>query len=171
MDRIKLGHITQADVYLDGNHIVGRVKEFDIPEFGHKMVTHESLGQIGILDLPSRAVDALKANITFEYADYELDVLFMNPTRANKIQLHSYVDVFGPDGLDRERSHKIITNLTAYFSKSDAMNLKLGESANRKIEATISSFVQKLSTRSVPIIEYDLFNSIYRINGENVWPD
>lgn len=170
-DPVKLGHITQADVYLDGNKIVGRVKEAQFPEFSHKMVTHESLGQIGVLDLPSRAVEALKMPITFEYIDWELDRLIMNPTRANKLQFHAYVDIFGPDGLDTARSHKIVTSVTVFFAKSNAVSLKLGESANREIETTVTSMVQKVSTLSTPILEYDLFNSIYRINGRNVWPD
>lgn len=82
MNPIQLGQITNGYLYLDDNKLTGRVKEFKIGEIGYKMVSHETLGQIGVLELPSRAVDALKATLELQYPDLELDARLKNPTKA-----------------------------------------------------------------------------------------
>lgn len=170
-DPIRVGHVTQADIYVNGNRLIGRVKEFEIPEFGHKMVSHEALGMIGILDLPSRAVEALKGKIVFDYLDYEADMMMLNPTKVHSWQLHSYVDVFGPGGLDTVRSHKRILTVGVMFAKSNGLSIKLGENVERELEVTVPSLIDRVTSLSNPLLEYDAFNGIYRINGENVWPD
>lgn len=170
MTPIQFGHITNADVYIDGNRLVGRVKEFEIPEHGYKMVEHEALGSIGVLELPSRAMEALKGKVVFEYLDQSVERLVLNPTRVIRWQLHSYVDVFGADGLDRSLSHKLITSLSVMLAKSNALGHTLGEAVNRELEVTITAMVQKTSNHDVPVFEYDIFNGIHRVNGEDVWP-
>jgi Phage tail tube protein FII len=170
-DPIRVGHITQADVYIDGNRFIGRVKEFEIPEFGHKMVSHEALGMIGILELPSRAVEALKGKIVFDYVDYEADQLILNPTKVLYWQLHAFVDVFDAAGVNTGKSHKRILTVGVMFSKSNALSLKLGENAERELEVSVVSLIDKVSTVAIPLLEYDAFNRIYNINGVPVWPD
>lgn len=170
MDPIKVGHITNADLYLGTMRLIGRTKEFEIPEFSHKMVTHEALGMIGVLELPSRAVDALKAKVVFEYLDHDVERQVLNPTLTHRWQLHSYVDVFGADGLDRQKSHKLISNVSLMFGKSNGLSHKLGEMIEREIECSVTAFTQKVTSSDVPIIEYDVFAGIYRINGQDVWP-
>lgn len=168
---IEFGHITNADIYLEGNKLVGRLKNFDIPEHGYKMVEHESLGSIGVLALPSRAMEALTANVTFEYLDHTVERQVLNPTRVVRWQLHSHVDVFGPEGLDRSLSHKLITSVSVMLSKSNALGHALGEAVNRELEVSVTAMVQKVTSSDVPVFEYDIFNNIHRVNGEDVWPE
>lgn len=170
MQPIQLGHITNADVYMDAARLVGRIKEFEIPEVGHKMVEHEALGSIGVLELPSRALEALKAKIVFSYLDVEVERRVLNPTRVIKWQLHSHVDVFGAAGRDAERSHKLISSVGLMFSKSGGLSHTLGEAVNRELEASVTVLIQKTTNSDVPVFEYDLFAGIYRVNGEDVWP-
>jgi len=170
-DPIRVGHITQADVYINGNRFIGRVKEFEIPEFGHKMVTHEALGMIGILELPSRAVEALKGKIIFDYIDYEADQMVLNPTKVHYWQLHSYVDVFDAGGLNADKSHRRIVTVGVMFAKSNGLSIKLGENVERELEVSVVSLIDKVSIVATPLLEYDVFNGIYRINGVSVWPD
>lgn len=171
MDPIRIGHISNADVYMDDNRLIGRVKEFEIPEISYKMISHEALGMIAVLELPSRAVEALKGKITFDYVDHDAERLHLNPTVTRRWQLHSYIDIWRAGGLDRDKSHKLITTLGALPAKSGALGHTLGEAVNREVEISIPYLVHKISTSDVPLLELDVFAGIHRINGENVWPD
>lgn len=168
---IRVGQITNAAVYLNSNLLLGRVKEFEIPEFSYKMVTHEALGMIGIIELPSRAVDALSGKITFDYVDPEVDMEVMNPTTVHRWDLRSRVDVFDAGGLNRDLTYRRTISIGAMFKKSDALSFKLGENVERPIEISVISLIDKVSNLSVPLMEYDPFNNIHNINGVPVWPD
>lgn len=171
MDPIRIGHISNADVYMDNNRLIGRVREFEVPEISHKMISHETLGMIAVLELPSRVLEALTGKITFDFLDHEVERQTLNPTVTRRWQLHSYVDIWSADGLNREQSHKLITSLGVLPAKSGVLGHTLGEMVNRETEIRVVSLVQKVSTASEPIVEIDAFAQIYRINGANVWPD
>ncbi len=170
MKSIQLGHITNGYLYLDDNRLTGRVKEFKLGEISYKMVSHETLGQIGVLDLPSRAVDGLKATIDLQYPDLELDARLKNPTKACTFTLHSYLDIFETKGLDDDKSGRLVSVVTTLPSKKGETTFKLGEAATTNYELSIIGLVQKFSDSSTPIFEYDLFSGIHRINGKDVWP-
>ncbi|KAA6404491.1 phage major tail tube protein [Candidatus Tokpelaia sp.] len=167
---ISLGHITNADIYLDDQRMVGRVKEFNVGEMAYKMVTHEALGMIGVIDLPSRAMDSLKATINFEYYEPELIAALYNPTKTCRFFLHAYLDKFDTDGLS-STSGRLVTMVKTYPSKQGERGHKLGENSEQSFEVTIAAMTQKLSTQNVPLFEYDLFAGIHKVNGKDVWPN
>lgn len=171
MDTIRVGQITNADIYLNDNRLLGRVKEFEVPEFKYKIVQHEALGMIGMAELPSRAVEALKGKINFDYIDSELDSQMINPTKVHYWTMRTRVDIFDAQGLNRDKTHRRVMTIGAMFEQSSALKLKLGENTNREIQVSVISLVDKVSTQDVPLLEFDLFNNILRINGEDVWPD
>ena len=85
--------------------------------------------------------------------------------------MHSYVDVYGSEGLDREKSHRLISTVGVYFVGRTGMGHSLGEAVNHEHEVTVAMLTQRISTEETPIIEFDVFSGVYRVNGENVWPD
>ncbi|HEY9212060.1 MAG TPA: phage major tail tube protein [Ancylobacter sp.] len=171
MDPIKVGHVTNADVYLTNNRLAGRCKEFDPGDIGMKMVSHEALGMIGVIELPSRAIEAIKGKIVFDFIDHEVDRTTFNPTTLVRLALHSYVDVWDSEGLNRTKSHRLVTTIGVHFAKISGMGHSLGEAVNRELEISIVMMTQKVTTSEVPVLEYDVYAGIYRVNGENVWPD
>ncbi|MDR6952678.1 phage tail tube protein FII [Ancylobacter sp. 3268] len=171
MDPIKVGHITNADVYMENNRLTGRVKEFDQGDFEVTTVDHETLGMIGVISLPSRSVAAIKGKISFAWLDHEMARIAMNPTRLVRFSLHSYVDVFGSSGLDTAASHRLVTTMGVHFTKLSGNAHTLGEAVGHEMEISIVSIVQRVSTSEIPLLEYDPFAGVYQINGEPVWPD
>jgi len=167
---ISLGQITNADIYLDDQRLVGRVKEFNIGDIANTMVEHASLGMIGKISLPSRAMEALTATLTLEYYEPDLVAALENPTKACRFFLHSYLDKFDAQGL-AGASGKLVTAVTVLPSKKTGRSHKLGENAEQGFELSITAITEKLSTQSAPLLEYDIFNGIYRINGKDVWPN
>lgn len=166
----KNGQITQADCYINEVDVCGRVAELDLGEISHTEVEHQTLGMIGILKLPGRPVEAIEGKITFEWLDEEVSRSILNPTKMHKLQLHSYVDVFDAEGLSREKSHTLVTHLGFQTMKTGGRTAKLGENLGQEHDISISVFKQSVYGADTPIIEFDAWNNIYRINGEDVWP-
>jgi len=171
MKPVSLGHITNADIYLDDNRMVGRVREFTIGDMGYTMVEHEALGMIGKISLPSRAMDALTATVTLEYYEPELVAALFNPVKTCRFFLHSWLDRFDAEGLAADEGGKLVTMVRTLPGKKNARSHKLGENAEQGFELGIAAMTEKLSTRNTPLFEYDLFAGIHKVMGEDVWPD
>lgn len=166
----KIGQITNADLYLNDTDVKGRVAEFDMGEIGATEVEHKTLGQIGVIKLPGRPVEAIEGKISFEWLDESIERDLLNPTKRHKIQLHSYVDVFGADGLDVDKSHTLVTHIGFHVMKRSGNSAKLGEQLASEHAISIQSFSQKVYGEAVPIVEFDAWAGIYNVNGEEVWP-
>lgn len=166
----KIGQITQGDVYINDVDVCGRVAELDLGEIGHTEVEHKTLGMIGVLNLPGRPVEAIAGKITFEWLDEEVSRSILNPTKVIKLQLHSYVDVFDGEGLNSDQSHTLVTHIGFQTMKTGGRTAKLGENLGQEHDISIGYFVQKVYGADTPIIEFDAWNNVYRIDGEDVWP-
>lgn len=167
---VQTGSITNADVLLNGVDIAGRVAELDLGEFGYTEVEHKALGMIGVLKLPSRAVEAIESNIKYEFLEPSLKRQILSPTKTHRLQLHQYVDVSGPDGLDLEQSHTLVHHVGFRTMKTKKGASKLGENVEMENDISITSIITKVYGEEIPILEYDVFNKVHKINGVDVWP-
>lgn len=166
----KIGQITNADLYLNGVDIKGRVAEFDMGEIGATEVEHATLGMIGVIKLPGRPVEAIEGKLNLEWVDEVLERGLLNPTTRHNIQLHSYVDIFDETGLNPEKSHTLITHLGFMVMKRGGSTAKLGDQMASEFTLSIQSFSQKVYGDADPIVEFDAWNGIYNIDGKPVWP-
>lgn len=166
----KIGQITQADCYINGTDVCGRVAELDMGELAHQEVEHQTLGMIGVLTLPGRPVQSITGKISFEWLDEGVSRDIMLPTRVHRLQLHSYVDIFDGEGLSAEQSHTLVTHIGFMMMKTGGRTAKLGENLAQEHDISIVTLKQSVYGGDTPIIEYDGWNNIYRINGQDVWP-
>ncbi len=164
-----IGQITNADVYINEVDVAGRVAELDMGEIAHQEVKHETLGMIGVMNLPGRPVQEIGAKISFEWLDDAVMRDIINPTKRSKLQLHSFVDVFDSDGLNLDKSHILVTHIGFLMMKTGDLKSKLGDQMGITHDITVASLTQKVYGESTPVIEFDVFAQIYKINGENVW--
>lgn len=163
-------HITNADTYLDDNSLVGIVREFTIPSIEMTMVDHETLGAVAVFSAPSRAIQAMEASIEFQSIDADISRRILNPTVAVAFQLHQHVDVWGADGLDRDRSHRLVTHVKLLFSGHEYGGAVLGDLAGHTATASCIYLRQRASKSNTSIIEIDVLKQIYRVDGKAVWP-
>jgi P2 family phage contractile tail tube protein len=167
---LKIGQITNADLYLNGVDIKGRVEELDLGDIGSTEIEHATLGMIGVLKLPGRPVEAIDGKIKFEWLDELIERNLLNPTKRQSLQLHSYVDIFDQTGLNAEKSHTIVTHIGFHVMKRGGVKSQLGKGMGSEHSITVPSFTQKVYGDPTPIIEFDVMSGIYNINGEAVWP-
>ncbi|MFT4098177.1 MAG: phage major tail tube protein [Rhodoblastus sp.] len=169
MSAVKIGQATNADVYLDGGALIGRFKDFQLPEGEYQEIKHETLGQIAVLSLPGRTLKEMKGKMTIDFLDVDLYPRLLNPTKALPLQVHSYVDVFGPDGVDLAASYRVVTSVTCFVRKVGGKAFKLGDAFEGEAEYSATRLIQTVSGKDTPLLEIDVLSQINRINGVNVW--
>jgi len=162
--------ITDADAYLEDDSLFGVVASFQIPGLETATVDHETLGSIAVFQAPARPLQAMEAEIEFQAIDADLSRRLLNPTKPLAFQLHSKVDVWGPDGLDADRSHRLITHVRLLFRGHEYGAATLGELAGHTATASCIYLRQRASNQNTSIVEIDVFNQRYKVDGEDVWP-
>ena len=170
MDPVKVGHVTDSDVYMDGGSIAGRVADFSPEQVGYEMIEHKTLGMMFQMELPGRTVKPLKAKIKFAWLDEEIMRRTALPNQAVTFQFQSYVDIFNADGLVIEQGHRLITTVDLLFGGSTVDGFKSGEGAGEELECTLTRLIVTTSKSAVPIREMAVFNNINRVDGKDVWP-
>ncbi|SCD23523.1 phage major tail tube protein [Brucella inopinata] len=66
--------------------------------------------------------------------------------------------------------HTLVTHIGFQMMKTGGRTAKLGENLAQEHDISISTFKQSVYGGDTPIIEFDAWNNIYRINGADVWP-
>lgn len=167
---VKLGQVTNSDVYFDGENIAGRVSEFGLEDVGYEMIEHKALGMIAVVELPARTLNALKAKIKFDWLDEAIMRKTALPNRAITMQFQSYVDVFDADGLNLGLGYRLITSVDLLFGSSALDALQNGENSGDELECSCLRLVISSSRSSVPIREINVAENINRVDGNDVWP-
>lgn len=169
MDAVKIGHLTNADVYFDSNLCVGRFSEIDISETEYEAVKHATLGMVAEWNAPSRMLKAMAVKGELQWLDPDVARRMYDPTIAIPLTLDGYTDVFGPGGVRLDAGFRVSWHLTFMVGKTGMKAIKFGTDFKGTFEAWPSRFVEKNSTSPVPLREIDILNQINRVNGRDVW--
>lgn len=166
-----ISHITNADVYLEETNLVGLLKEVDFGEIAHAEVEHETLGQVGILKLPGRPLQAIDATLTWNYLDDALMPRMYNPAQRTDLFFHHKVDAFDETGLNPDKSKVIVTLIGFMPISNSGMTPKLGEALTKETNVAVHRFRQAVRGAEIPVIDFDIWSGLYQINGVDVWPN
>lgn len=170
MDAVKVGQITNADIYWGDNLCIGRFAEFERPKLEYEKVEHASLGMVGKLNLPSRQLNAMTGKCNVQFLDIDLLPEAYNPAAGISITLDAPVDVFSSAGIDIARGYRLTWHMTVMFGVTSSGAHKLGTDFKGEWEYSCLRFVEKASNRQVPLREIDVMAQINRVNGVDVWP-
>ena len=170
MQEIRIGQTTNADVYLDGTRLVGRISEFSLDKLGYERIEHAALGMVGKVKLPGRTLEAIEAKIKFDWL--ETDVMFKTatPNVVTMLQFEKFVDVFDQSGLVVSSGYRIITTVGCLFAETTMDALKNGEAVGEEVQASIPYLMVKSTEKDIFIREFDVSANINRVKGADVWP-
>jgi len=168
-DYRRYGSVTNGDLYLEDNSLVGLVPEFKIPDIEWKTVEIETLGQVAVLKAPSRVLEALEGSMKIQAPEPELLGEVYNPTKTHRFQIHKHVDVNGPDGFDIERSFTLVTLVQLRFFKTGWAGQSLGENEDIEAECTISRLVQRVHDSDQVLLEVDVFSNYVGNSSGAFW--
>lgn len=170
MREIRIGQTTNADVYLEGDRLVGRIEEFNLDKVGYERVEHEALGMVGKMKLPGRTMEPIDAKIKFSWLETELMVKTALPNKAVTLQFEKFVDIFDQGGVVSEEGYRIITTVSLLFTEESMDAFKNGKDAiGRELQCSVIRLVVKSTETDQFIREYAPFENINRVDGVDVW--
>lgn len=157
---ITVNRITNGNVYINGNTLLGKVEEFTAPEVKAKMSDHNALGMMGVASFMS-GIEKLEGTIKWNsiYADAVSRIGdFRNPIR---LMIRANVEVQGSSGLQNE------VNLTIYmqatFSSLPSAGFK--KSDNVELTSSFTATSYKMEMDGVTVFEFDALANIYTVDG------
>ena len=159
----QINAIYNANVYLDGNNLLGKAGEFKLPEFEIGQDEYKALGMVGTIKLPN-GVEALEGEITWNSLYPEVAAKANHPFKAAQLMVRSNLQTFDARGLVKEVA--VVTTVTATFSKNGLGGLKPKEKSEQASTYQATEIRQMVDGRET--LYYNAFKNIYRVNGEDV---
>lgn len=97
----QLNAIYNANVYIDGNNLLGKAAEITAPEVEFTMDEVTGLGLFGTIKLPS-GMEALESEIKWNSFYPEVAARSKNPFKAVQLMIRSNLQTFDAAGLQKE---------------------------------------------------------------------
>lgn len=159
----QINAIYNANVYLDGNNLLGKAGEFKLPEFEIGQDEYKALGMVGTIKLPN-GVEALEGEITWNSLYPEVAAKANHPFKAAQLMVRSNLQTFDARGLVKEVA--VVTTVTATFSKNGLGGLKPKERSEQASTYQATEIRQMVDGRET--LYYNAFKNIYRVDGVDV---
>ena len=163
MGAVTVKRVTNANVYVDGNSILGTVEEATLPDIKYKLSEHKALGMIGVVEFFS-GIDKLEAKL--KWNSFYADVLakFANPFKTLSIQVRASIETYGAAGRTEEKP--LVAYMTVQATNFPAGSFKQHD--NVELESTLGVTYYKLVIDGKDIVEIDVMSNIYKVSGSDV---
>lgn len=157
---IAINRVTNANIYVNGNNLLGRAEQVTLPDVKMKFTDHKALGMIGTMEFPS-GVEKLEAKIKWNswYTDVWQQV--SNPYNAVQLMVRCSVETYSAVG--RISEQPLVTFLVGQFKNIPLGDYKQHE--NAEFESSMSVTACKQIINGVTVLEYDALSNIFRSNG------
>jgi P2 family phage contractile tail tube protein len=165
MAKIGINSITNANVYIDGANLLGRVEELKLPTVKAKTQDHKGLGMMGEISIPAGGMEKMEADYTFASLYREVAGKVANPFRSALVQVRASLESYTGQGRTAEVG--MIVTLGGPFTESDFATVKQHESVKPKAKQQIYYMKQVIDGET--ILEIDVMNNIYVTAGEDVF--
>jgi len=163
MSKIKINRLTNANIYMDGNNLLGRAEEIQLPQIKHKMADHKALGMVGSAEFFA-GIDKLECKIKWNSLYTEVLKKAANPFVAVQIQARASLETY--NGMGRLAEVPAIAYISGTFKEFPLGTLKPQE--NAEYETTMSVNYAKLIVAGEEIFEIDVLENIYKVNGIDI---
>ena len=160
MSRITVNTLSNANIYIDGNSLLGKAEEFKLPTVKFKMVDHKAVGMIGSIKLPS-GIEPLEGEIKWNsfYADVWGRVL--NPYAPVELQARGSLETHASNG--RIAQVPYVVFLTAAFFEVPLGDFKQNDKAEFQSKFHANYIKQRVN--NIDVLEIDAMANIYKVNG------
>ena len=163
MSGIKFRQVTNGNVYMDGNSMLGKVTDVELPEVEFKTSDRQPLGMFGTFQTIN-GLDKMEAQLNFESVFEDVAVKIANPKKRVAIQVRSSVEDTDSTGMSAELP--LVTHLGGFFKKFPLGKIKQGDNAEFSSTMSVSYVKQVLDGRD--LVEIDVMANVYKVNGEDI---
>ncbi|ATF75287.1 phage major tail tube protein [Pasteurella multocida] len=158
-----INQIVNANVYIDGNSLLGKAKEFKLPDLEFEFIEHKGLGLHGTVELPA-GLNAMEGEVIWDSFYPEVRSKAYNPYKNAQLMVRSNLQVFDSRGLAAEEP--LVTIMNVAFNKTTGGSLKNKEATEHSDTFKIYSIKQTLGGKEILFV--DVLANIYRVNGQDV---
>lgn len=159
----QLNAIYNANVYIDGNNLLGQAKEITAPEIEYTMDDFDGLGLFGKIKLPS-GMEALEAEITWNSLYTEVVKRSRHPFKTTQLMIRSNLQTFDASGLIKEAP--MVTTMSGTFGKDALGGFKPKEKAEFSSTFQVNEIRQVVEGRE--LFYYNAFTNALRVDGIDV---
>ncbi|WP_275760922.1 phage major tail tube protein [Ralstonia pseudosolanacearum] len=164
--KIEINRITNANIYVAGNSLLGRAEEVKLPDISAIMAEHKALGMVGKIELPS-GFDKLEGEIKWNSLYRDVAKTVANPFKAVQLQCRSSIETYGAQGRIQEVA--LVTYLTVMFKKNPLGTFKQHE--NAEFGSAFGATYIKQVVDGEEVLELDYLANIFRVGGEDMLAD
>ena len=159
---VQTNQITNANVYVNGNNMLGRASEVDAPKPMAKMLVYKALGLIGEFDLPA-GFEKMEMRIKWNAFYQDVFAAFSDPYTPIKLQIRSSLEVW--EGGERTAEKACVIYATCQSKGFPLGNFK--QQDNVELESNLSCSHCKMEIDGVEVLEVDFMNNIFKVNGQD----
>lgn len=160
MGQTTIKQITNANVYIDGNSLLGKTEEIKMPDVVVTMTEHKALGLVGKIELPS-GLDKMESTQKWNSLYPEVLKKAANPFTAVQLQCRSSMETY--TGAGRTEQVPVVVYITGTFKKFPMGNYKQHD--NVEAETSMSVTYVRISINGKDVIEVDVLANIYKVDG------
>jgi uncharacterized protein len=161
---IAINKLTNANVYVNGNSLLGRASEIETPNPEFIMAEHEALGMVGKTEFFA-GIDKMEATIKWNsfYADVYRRTA--NPLRSIQMQVRGNLQTFtSSGGLQQEVA--AVVYMTATPKNLPTGNFKQHE--NVELETMFNVTYLKVEIAGEVQTEIDILANVFKVNGVDI---
>lgn len=161
--KIKIGRLTNANIYLDGGSLLGRVEEFQCPTVSFKQSEHKALGLNGTAEYYS-GIDKLEGSMKWTSFYPEFLKKLANPFKAIRIQVRGSLEEY-------QGGERVGQTPTVVFLTINPKNFPLGsfkQHDNVDVTTNYGCTYVRMEIDGEVITEVDVEANIFKVDGEDL---
>lgn len=160
MSKIQLNRVTNANIYVDGNCLLGKAEEIKLPDITAMMSEHKALGMVGKIELPS-GFEKLEGEIKWNSFYRDVWLKMNNAYSMVQLQVRSNVETYGAMG--RMQQQPLVTFLSVMFKKNPMGTFKQND--NAEFSSSFACYYIKQQLAGEDLLELDVLANIYKVGG------
>ncbi len=158
-----LNSIFNANAYRDGNTLIGKIEQLDLPNIKFKTEDIAALGLFSTIEVPV-GLEKMEAKIKWN-AIYDEDWKAASPISKSTVVVKSNMTKHGADG--RTAQVQVTATIRGVYKELPSGNLK----ANAKFDGAehlLTVNYYKLEVAGAKIYEVDIFNNILYVGQTDI---
>lgn len=161
--KIKIGRLTNANIYMEGGSLLGRVSEFNCPTLVYKQAEHNALGLNGTIEYYA-GIDKMEGSMKWNSYYPEIMKKMANPFKAIRIQVRGNLEEYQGGG--REGQAPAVVFLTIQPKDFPLGNFQQHE--NVELETNYGCTYVRMEIGGEVITEVDVESNIFKVDGEDL---
>lgn len=160
MAGIQVNTLNNANIYIDGNSLLGQAEEFKLPVVKFKMAEHKAVGMVGAIKLPS-GFEALEGEIKWNSFYANVWPKLLDPFTPVQLQARGSLETYTSQG--RTQQVPYVVFLTASFYEVPTGDFKQNDKAEFSSKFYATYIKQQVNGSDV--LEVDAMANIYKVSG------